>query len=325
MMSPEANGRSAPLLVGLDIGGTKIEALLVDQQLNVWAQARRATDVSHPDNLVVSAIAAIDDVLAQAHADRAQLTGIGIGIPGQVDAVAGDVSLAVNLNLKTYPLGKVMSTRVGVPTFVENDLNIAAVGVYRWLQQRESVANVVYLSIGTGVAAGVVLNGRLYRGSHGMAGEIGHITVDLNGPPCNCGARGCLETYVAGPAIVRQALGSVTFDCPDEEVHAGHVYQAAQTGDEAAQAVVQNVSRHLSLAIQTLVMLYDVDKVVLGGGVAQTGDAFLSPILDELVQLRAQAPLFETMLPADIVTLLPAGYNPGAWGAIYLAKEAVWD
>ncbi|MFO7680649.1 MAG: ROK family protein [Chloroflexota bacterium] len=310
-----------PFFVGLDIGGTKIEALLVDQEMNVCAQARRPTDISHPDNLAASAAAAIDEVLHQAGAERAQLGGIGIGIPGQVDPASGAVALAANLNLKAYPLGTVMSSKMDAPTFVENDVRIAAMGVYRWLQAQEPVTNIAYLSVGTGVAAGVVLNGRLHRGSHGMAGEIGHITLDLHGPKCNCGAHGCLETYVAGPAIVRQALGKVTFGVPDNEVHAGHVYQAAQNGSLAAQAIVQKASQHLSRAIQLLIMLYDVDKVVLGGGVAQSGSAFLAPIQAELALLRAEAPLFETLISADKITLLPAGYNAGTWGAVYLAQE----
>ncbi len=309
------------LRVGLDIGGTKIEALLVDADMTMLAQARHATDVSHPDNLVASAVAAVDDVLQQAHATRAQLSGIGIGVPGQVDPATGDVALAVNLNLRDFPLGQVMSTIIGAPTYLENDVRIAAMGVYRWLQQQAPVNNVAYLSIGTGVAAGMVLNGRLHRGSHGMAGEIGHITVEPNGALCNCGARGCLETIIAGPAIVRQALAVMQFELPDNEVHAGHVYDAATNGNLAAQAIVARVGDYLALAIQYLIMLYDVDKVVLGGGVAGAGEAFMSPILTALAHYRAQCNLFATLLQENKIALLPSGYNAGTWGAVYLAKE----
>ena len=311
----------APLLVGLDIGGTKIEALLVDEGMNVLAQARHATDVSHPDNLVASVIAAIDDVLNQAQTTRAQLAGIGIGIPGQVNPITGDVALAVNLNLRDFPLGQVMSTTLGAPTYLENDVRIAAMGVYRWLQQQEPVNNVAYLSLGTGVAAGIVLNGRLHRGSHGMAGEIGHITVEPDGALCNCGARGCLETIISGTAIVKQALATVQLDMPPEQVHAGHVFQAAANGNEAAQALVTRVADYTSLAIQYLIMIYDVDKVVLGGGVSGAGDAFLTPILAALANLRAQSDLFNTMLPESKIALLPNGYNAGVWGAVYLARN----
>ena len=309
------------LRVGLDIGGTKIEALLVDDDLRVLAQARHATDVSHPDNLVASVVAAVDDVLQQAQASRTQLAGIGIGIPGQVDPATGEVALAVNLNLRAFPLGQVMSTIIGAPVYLENDVRIAAMGVYRWLQLQARVRNVAYLSIGTGVAAGVVLNGRLHRGSHGMAGEIGHITVEPNGALCNCGARGCLETIISGPAIVRQARAVMQFDLPDDEIHAGHVYDAAANGNLAAQAIVARAGDYLALAIQYLIMLYDVDKVVLGGGVSGAVEPFMSSIFAALAQYRAQCNLFDTLLQENKIVLLPSDYNAGTWGAVYLTKE----
>ncbi|MBE2224343.1 MAG: ROK family protein [Anaerolineae bacterium] len=310
-----------PLFAGLDIGGTKIEALLVDAGMTVLAQARHATNVSHPDNLVASAVAAIDDVLQQAQANREQLAGIGIGIPGQVNPATGDVALAVNLNLTAYPLGEVMSTQLNTPIRLENDLNIAALGVYRWLNEQGPVDNIAYLSLGTGVAAGVVLNGRLYRGSNGMAGEIGHITVEPEGALCNCGARGCLETIISGTAIVKQALATVQLDMPAKQVHAGHVFAAAANGNAAAQTLVARIADYTSRAIQYLIMTYDVDKVVLGGGVSGAGDAFLTPVLQALATLRAQSDLFNTMLPASKITLLPKGYNAGVWGAVYLARN----
>jgi glucokinase len=214
-----------------------------------------------------------------------------------------------------------MSTRLNTPTFLENDLNIAALGVYRWLKEQEPVDNIAYLSLGTGVAAGIVLNGRLHRGSNGMAGEIGHITVEPDGALCNCGARGCLETIISGTAIVKQALATVQLGIPAEQVHAGHVFAAAANGNEAAQALISRVADYTSRAIQYLIMLYDVDKVILGGGVSGAGDAFLSPVFAALATLRAQSELFTTMLPENKIALLPNGYNAGTWGAVYLAKN----
>lgn len=315
------NGRSRDLLVGLDIGGTKIEALVVDQDFITLGRFNRPTDVSSPGNLVKSATDAVYKVLQQAHAMPEQISGIGIGIPGQVNNKTGEVRLAANLNLTAYPLGDAMRSIFNVPTVVENDVRLAAVGVYHWLKTRKPIENIVYLSIGTGVSAGVIMNGRLLRGSHGMAGEIGHITVDPKGIQCNCGARGCLETIISGPAIVQQALDVMEFDCPTNEIHAGHVYQAAANGNIAAQELVTRVSDHMSRAIQWLLMTYDVDKVVLGGGVSGAGTAFFDPILSALAQLRAQSALFADMLQEEKIALLPAGYNAGTWGAVYLTKE----
>lgn len=317
-----ANGRSQHLSIGLDIGGTKIEALAATADFSAVGQCTRPTDVSSPENFVASVTDAVQQVLQQAKAAPAQISGIGIGIPGQVDAKTGTVRLAANLNLSAYPLGATMSDIFNTPTFVENDVHLAAIGVYHWQQLREPMASIAYLSIGTGVGIGVMINGRLHRGAHGMAGEIGHITVKPNGLLCKCGARGCLETIISGPAIVQQALNVIQFDIPHHEVHAGHVYRAAAAGNRAAQAIVQRVSAYISRAIQWLIMTYDVDQVVLGGGVTGAGTLFLTPILSALSTYRAQSALFATMLPESKIVLLPTGYNAGTWGAVYLTNES---
>ncbi len=177
-----------------------------------------------------------------------------------------------------------------------------------------------YLSIGTGIAAGVILNGQLYRGANGMAGEIGHITIDPAGERCACGQIGCLETIAAGPAIVRQAerAGWVV-------THAGEVYAAAQNGHPLAQAIINRVSESLSRALQWLVMTYDVEKLVLGGGVTSAGTAFLEPIFQALARLRADSPLAQALLPDTKLSLLPTGFNAGAWGAIALAQQKIGE
>ena len=155
-----------------------------------------------------------------------------------------------------------------------------------------------------------------------MAGEIGHATVEPNGVLCNCGLHGCLETVIAGPAIARQAnemmVGEGTHNSP---LTAKDVYLAASNGDPMALQIVNRVSHHLSRTIQWLIMSYDVEKVVLGGGVASAGAAFLNPILQELSQLRAQSPLAASMYGAEKIMLLPEGFNAGTWGAILLAQS----
>ena len=313
--------QAAQLLVGLDVGGTKTAALLVNASGHVVGQTTVPTHTANPDELLATISRAIHAVLAQGQATPQHIQRIGLGVPGQVDPATGIVHLAVNLNLQTYPLGPTLSARFKTDTFLENDVRTAAIGAFNYMQQMEPVQSLAYLSIGTGIAAGVILNGRLHRGHNGMAGEIGHMIADPNGDLCNCGLHGCLETVVAGPAIIRQLLAAE----PSAEAHiqtAGDVYRAAAEGDPAAQRVVQRVSQHLSQAIQWLIMTYDVEKVVLGGGVTRSGDAFLAPILAELAALRQQSPLANSMLPAEKVHLMPADYNPGLWGAVHLAKQA---
>lgn len=311
---------SAPLFAGLDVGGTKIEAILVDAQLNLLAQTRRPTRSARPTDLLDDLHSAVSTLLQQAQAKPTDLAAIGVGVPGQVIPQTGIVRLAANLNLADYPLGPALTAVCHTPVTLENDVRAAAIGVQRWLQTQTPVENLAYVSIGTGVAAGLVINGRLYRGSHGLAGEIGHIIVEPDGVWCNCGARGCLETIASGPAIVQQALAA-GFAPPEAPLHAGHVYTAAAQGNPAAQEVVARVSRALALALQTLVMTCDVEKVVLGGGVTAVGPAFFTPLLTALAGLRAQSALLTELLNEDKIILLPAGYNPGTWGAVFLAKE----
>ncbi|MFZ1399719.1 MAG: ROK family protein [Candidatus Promineifilaceae bacterium] len=312
--------QTAQLLVGLDVGGTKTAALLVDASDCVLGQVTVPTRTANPDELLDTISRAIHAVLAEAQATPQQIGSIGLGVPGLVDPATGIVHLAVNLNLQTYPLGPMLASRFKTPTFLENDVRTAAIGAFDYLRQRELVDSLAYVSIGTGLAAGVVLNGRLHRGYNGMAGEIGHMIVDIDGDLCNCGLRGCLETIVAGPAIIRQLLAADPPTTANIQT-AGDVYRAAAEGDLAAQRVVRRVSQYLSQAIQWLIMTYDVEKIVLGGGVTRSGAAFLAPILAELATLRQQSPLADSLLPAAKLHLMPVDYNPGVWGAINLAKQ----
>lgn len=311
------------LMIGLDVGGTKTAALLADVNGKALAETAVPTYTTTPEALLSTITRAVRAVLAEVRATPRQIECIGMGVPGLVDPATGIVQLAVNLNLQRYPLGPAVSARFKTPTFLENDVRTAAVGAFAYVQQMEPVQSLAYVSIGTGVAAGVILNGRLHRGHNGMAGEIGHMIVEPGGERCNCGQHGCLETIVSGPAIVRQLIAAA----PEMQTtvrNAGDVYEAAVQGNAAAQAIVQRVGQHLSRAIQWLVMMYDVEKIVIGGGVTRSGDPFMAPIRHELAQLRQHSPLATALLGEEKVHLMPPDYNPGLWGAVRLAVNGNW-
>ena len=310
------------VLVGLDIGGTKTEALIVDRQLNRLAQVERPTDASGHAGVVKGIAATLNEALALAERNKADVLAIGIAIPGLVDPLTGVVRLAVNLNLVSYPLGPAISDLFGAPGYLENDVRTGAMGAYRYANQLETVRSLAYLSIGTGISSGVILDGRLYRGANGMAGEIGHVIMEPGGYRCGCGMPGCLEAVAAGPAVARlgeQLMGPSPGGRP---LTTHDVYAAAASGDKDALRVVAQISRYYARAIQLLIMTYDVEKVVLGGGVSRAGQAFLKPIFSALADLRAESELARAMLPADKVLLLPADYSAGGWGAIILAQQA---
>lgn len=306
------------LRVGLDIGGTKTAALVVDETGRALGRAVRPTDVDTPARLVAGTVTAVEIALRDAGYVRDDLIAAGVGIPGQVDPADGTVRLAVNLNLREpYPLRAALEEALGVPVALENDVRAAALGAFHWACVQEPLRSVAYLSIGTGISAGLVLDGRLHRGARGMAGEIGHIPVDPAGPRCVCGAFGCLEVFAAGPAIAAYAAATIPADGRVLSTH--DVYELAAEGHAAAQAAVARAAGYLSRAVYLLLMTYDVEKVVLGGGVTRSGAAFEYPLRRAMDALRADSPLTASMMPDEKVVIIPSDYNVGVVGAVYLA------
>lgn len=310
--------RARFLTAGLDIGGTKMALQLADVNGRIAATATAATPTASPEQFWRGVFTLINDALAAHDLSPAALAGIGVGIPGRVDVARGDVYTAVNLNLTHYPLGEALAAEFGVPVVVENDVRAAAVGAYDWLSRETAVRHLAYLNLGTGVSAGLILNGQLHRGARGMAGEIGHVVVEPDGQRCNCGQRGCLETIISGPALLRQTAALFP---ESEDATAVSLYTAAAAGHTAAAALVDRIAHAVTFAIQWLVMACDVTHIVLGGGVTRLGPPFIRPVQDELNRLRAASPLMRTMITADMVQQLPADYNAGAWGAIKLVQQ----
>lgn len=306
------------LLVGLDIGGTKIATLITDTEGHTLATSVVPTNSTSAETFLESIDQGIR-LAREALSEQGEILAIGAGIPGQVELHTGVVRQAVNLGLTSYPLGSYLSQRYACPAYIENDVRTAALATYQYFHQRAKISHLAYLSIGTGVSAGIVIDGHLYRGANGMAGEIGHVIVAPDGHLCRCGLRGCLETVVSGPAIARQGRQLMG----DPTINTQWVYQAAALGDEIAMRVVKRVSHYLALAVHVLIMVYDVEMVVLGGGVIKAGNAFLNPILAEWMTLRESSPLAALLLTAEKITLLPPDYNAGTWGALYLAKQGL--
>ena len=315
-----------PVLVGVDIGGSKIAVLVVDRDERVLAREVAPTAAGAPERAVDEIAAVVNAALAAAGATTDDVEGLGVGVPGRVDPLSGDVTLAVNLGWSELPLGSRLEAHFDRPCVVENDVRAAALGLHR----RGVVGDIddlAYLAVGTGVSAGVVLHGRLHRGARGLAGEIGHVIVEPGGARCACGQDGCLETLVSGSAIARIAREAIdagrptTLDTATEPT-AVDVYRAAANGDPLATEIADAVGRRLAWAVHLLVMAYDVERVVLGGGVSHAGETFVRPIQRELDRMRAASALAREQLAPGIVELLPPGADAGAWGAVVIAAAA---
>jgi glucokinase len=322
------------LFVGVDIGGTKTAILVTEADGTVRARHVAPTPVGAPERAADAVASLVSAALDEAAATPRDVDAIGVGVPGRVDRERGHVTLAANLDWHDLPLGPRLEARLGLPTVVENDVRAAALGLHR-RGVFGGLDNLALLAIGTGISAGVVLDGQLHRGALGLAGEIGHAILDPAGPPCACGNRGCFEAVAAGPAIVRRTLAgwaarphgvrSAAATVSDERRLTGAelVFAAAAAGDDVAAEVIESTGRAIAWGIHLLALAYDVERIVLGGGVSHAGEPLMAPIWRELDRYRTASPLAADILRADLVQRLPPGADAGVWGAVTIARETL--
>ena len=311
----------APLRVGVDIGGSKVAVLVVDPSDAVVGRRLVPALPSDPDEAIARIASVVRDAVADAGARLEDVAAIGIGVPGRVDSASGDVAFAVNLGWQHLPLGRRLEDALGIRCIVENDVRAAAVGLHLG-QTFGTTDDLVYLGIGTGISAGVVLDGRLHRGVRGLAGEIGHVVLDPDGAPCACGLRGCFETIAAGAGIARAAReaaagGPTTLaDLPDPT--AVDVFAAAAAGDEAATRIVDRAAAAIARIVHELVLASDVELVVLGGGISRAGEPLLERVRARLAAIGAPSPFATELLGETDVRLAGPDHDIGTRGAIAL-------
>ncbi|WJL95007.1 ROK family protein [Microbacterium sp. ET2] len=308
--------------VGLDVGGTKTEAVALDEAGGVVARVRRATAFG-PDGVIASIHAAVEEVSAQAGGPA---TSVGIGMPGQIVPGSGIISHAVNLGVRSLDVAAVVGAALGLPVDVENDVKAATLGAAVLRGPVDPAASgtaepgLAYLNLGTGVAAGLVTGGALWRGSRGAAGEIGHLSVDPAGPRCRCGQRGCIEALAGGRAIAeRWARPGVlpvadVFDCADGTDADGPV-------GARARELRDDLVRGVAAAVRVLVLTADVDVVVLGGGLTALGDRLVTPVRAALRRSGETSPFLRSLHLDERIELLPTGSPAAALGAALLGAE----
>jgi predicted NBD/HSP70 family sugar kinase len=331
------------LHIGVDIGGTKTDAVVIDDRGTMLQQLRLTTGYG-PDAVVRTAVDAVTRVAALAGIEPGQAASIGVGVPGRVDVPDGRVAHAVNLGIDGLDLGAELSLRLGAAVRIENDVNAAALGAFQLLEagwpeeagtgggaarvadgsavgrsvadrSAERVHSMAYLNLGTGLAAGIVLDGRLWRGSRGTAGEIGHIPVDPAGPLCPCGQRGCLELMASGSAIARQWP-------TDHPQPAQHLFEEADAGDALAVEVRRRLLESVASSVRVLVLAVDVDMVVIGGGLASLGAPLLEGVKSVLAERARESSFLASLDLADRVRLLPTGFPSAAVGAAFVGVSA---
>jgi len=304
-----------PFVAGVDVGGTKTLAVVVDGRGETVARVRLATDAAGPRGLIATVTEALVEVAEGAGLSPDGLAAVGVGVPGVVDPRDEGVRHAVNLDIGADPVSLADPVRrlVGGPVVVGNDVNLAALGAAELFGRS---GNVAYFSIGTGIAAGFVFDGRVFRGTRGVAGEIGHLPVDLYGAICECGQTGCLETVASGAVIARR------WRRPDGTPgDAAGLLAAAAAGDATAITVRDEIFGYLAWAVALIAQTVDPELVVLGGGVAEAGPPLLDAMRAALRHRASKSPLLASLdLPAR-VAIAPADVSLGALGAARAARD----
>jgi glucokinase len=318
----------SPRLYGaIDLGGTKLRSIVADASGRVLGDDIRLSHAQEGLEVVLGRmVECLDASLAKAGVERSRLRGLGIASPGAVDSVRGIVPDAPQLpGWRDVPLARLVEERVGVPVRLENDATAAALGEHRFGAGRGS-RYMLYLTVSTGIGGGIIIDGEMYGGKSGAAGELGHVVIDMNGPPCGCGARGCLEALASGTAIGKRGedlaesgRSPILARLRREEgrVTAEMMQRAAEKGDRASREAFREAGRYLGVALASYVNIFDPEVIVIGGGVAKAGDLLLEQARMEMQALAMVQPLRGVRL---VVSEL--GEFVGALGMVARLTEA---
>ncbi len=259
----------------------------------------------------------IEEAVRASEKDYSEIRAIGIGSPGPLDSKTGVILNSANLPFKNFQIVKGIVDKFGIPTYLENDANAAAVGEYLFGAGR-GTENMVYITVSTGIGGGAVLNGKLYKGATSNALEIGHITVQPEGPRCNCGNYGCAEAFASGTAIARQANDAInrgleTSLTKYEKVTSYEVFVEAEKGDPVASFVLGRSLTYLGICVANVICCFDPEVVVIGGGVSKGGEIVFQRV-KEVVKNRA-------LRPMNNCKIVPAGLgtDAGVFGAVAVA------
>ncbi len=315
-------------IVGIDLGGTKISGAVSDKDGKLLYMKTIDTLASEGSVNVIGRITwLINHVLSELNISNEDVFGVGIASPGPLNSDEGIIIETPNLPFKNFPLKKAVESATGIKTFIDNDANAAALGEFLFGAGKEA-ENLIYITVSTGVGGGIIINKKLYRGKSGNAGEIGHMTVEPNGPRCNCGNYGCLEVMSSGTAIARIAKERLNHTeniknvesllSTFENITPKEVFECASKGDKLALEVVDYTSNYLGIGIASLINIFDPEMIIIGGGVSKVGDM----LFDRLKKVALERS-FEVM--SNTVKIVPAslGTDAGLIGALAIVSSKI--
>lgn len=319
--------------IGVDLGGTNLRAAIVNTELGQYTGLRQVQAHAHEGHDAVMARMAdlIQSVIASSEFQKSDIGGIGIGVPGVLDLERGLTLFLPNLSgtWPNVPLRDTIEDRVGLPTYLLNDVRSMTLAEWTFGAGR-GVDTIACFAIGTGIGGGLVIDGKLHLGIGGTGGELGHQIIDMNGPPCGCGSKGCLEAFASGPAIaamgvkvVMQGLTTKIGELVDHDLNritTRVIADAANFGDIIAREIYEDAGFYIGVAVANVLASVGPRKVVIGGGVAQAGDLLLEPI-----RRTVKERVF--IMPVEQVEILPAELGPfaGLVGAAIWAKDNLYN
>lgn len=321
--------KTKSIIIGVDMGGTSLRALAVTEKNKVLAVERTPTNPAQkPDKLIADIAGLVEEVVERAGVKLSQVGAVSIGAPGAVDPKRGVVIEAPNLGWKEVPLGSKLKARLGVPVLVENDVNVGVVGEHA-LGAGRGTKELVGIFIGTGIGGGIISRGELYEGSRGAAGEVGHMILEIDGPRCGCGRRGCAEALASRTAMERDVRAAIKAgeksmvlkimkDRAKDRMTSSIIQRALRKKDRLMRKVMKRAEHYLGILVAGVVNLLDPECVVIGGGIAERlQEDFVGPIRETAYEYFLQ---HRNAQRVKIVAGL-LGDNAGALGAVVLARK----
>lgn len=315
------------LYIGVDLGGTKILTGVFSSQLRLLQTAKLSTKAERGFSAVVDRIdRCVRDAVDEADMNLKQVRAVGIGAPGAINPENGEVIFAPNLDWKDAPLKKELEKRLDIPVFVENDCNACALGVYE-VELKGKPRQMLGIFLGTGIGGGLIIDGELYRGFNGTAGELGHMVLQVGGPKCGCGNNGCFEALASRTAIfrdiqqrVKEGQKTVLTEWMGgdlSEVRSGDLRKAIRKGDKLVEKVVEDAAEFTGIAVSNLINLFNPQVVVLGGGVI---DALEDEMMAIIVETAMDSAMPGTTKGIEIIAS-DLGDNAGITGGAVLARR----
>jgi glucokinase len=315
------------LSLGIDIGGTKILTAVVNSRGEILSSDESVTPVTKSREAVIQSILeSAHRALKQTYIASSDVCGIGVGVAGISNPEAGILFTSPNLPaLRDVPLREIIQSKLGRKAFLINDANAAAVGEF-YFGAAQGVRNFIYITLSTGIGGGIVIDGKIYSGAIGTAGEVGHMTIDDEGPICHCGNRGCWETLASGTALAREAKHRIKEGVKTsileyaegdiERVTARVIHSAAKQGDSLARELIARTGYYLGVGLANLINIFNPELIVVGGGLSNIGDMLLDPAFKTAEERAYKEPFLAARFASAEL-----GRNSGVLGAAAFALQ----